>query len=166
MRKIEILCVVLGLLCFSTFVEAQKEPSLESRLTEAIKTKEPGWTFVVAIESARVPIVPSEKRILVAIWNSPSASKVSENVEVHIYQVENSKEAAAWLNPVRSGQVAAGWMVSSYRIGDEGYVSEYQDGKRFDIEFRRGTIVGKVAGDDRGKVKEFATRIVDQLPAK
>jgi len=167
MKRVEILCCALLLaLCSSINVEGQAESSLASRVTEVLKTKEPGWKWVAAIESGRVPLVPSEKRVLVAIWESPQVSGISESVHLSIYEVENPGQAMEWLRPVRSKQVAAGWQISIYRIGDEGYLARYQDGKRFEIQFRSGSIVGKIAGDNLSRVREFAKYIVDQISAQ
>jgi len=147
-------------------VKGQNESPVASKINAVLKVKEPGWTFVGAIESGRVPIVPSEKRILVGTWESPKVDGASENVQVSIYEVENLAEAAAWLKPVRSGQVATGWKISSYRIGDEGYLANYRDGKRFEIQFRSDNFVGKIAGDQLSRVREFAQHIVAQVRAK
>jgi hypothetical protein len=50
-----ILCVALVFaLCCSMTVEGQNQSSVASRVTEVLKAKEPGWTFVGAIESGRV----------------------------------------------------------------------------------------------------------------
>ena len=167
MRHVEILCLALGFaLCCSMTAEGQNQSSVVSRVTEVLKAKKPGWTFVGAIESGRVPIVPSEKRILVGTWESPKVGGASENVQVFIYEVEDPAEAAAWLKPVRNRQVAAGWEISGYHIGDEGYLANYRDGKRFEIQFRSGNFVGKIAGDELSRVREFAKYIVDQVPAK
>ena len=167
MRRVEILCFALGLaLCCTMTEEGQNQSSVASKITDVLKAKEAGWTFVDAIESGRVPIVPSEKRILVGIWESPKLDGVSENVQVSIYEVESPAEAAVWLKPVRNGQAASGWKISSYRIGDEGYLANYRDGKRFEIQFRSGNFVGKIAGDGLSRVREFTQWIVAQVPAK
>jgi hypothetical protein len=147
-------------------VSGQNQSSVASKVTEVLKAKEPGWTFVGAFESGRVPLVPNEKRILVGIWESPKMGGASENVHVSIYEVENTAEAALWLKPLRSGQAATGWQITSYHIGDEGYLANYRDGKRFEIQFRSGNVVGKIAGDELSRVQEFAKYIVAQVPAK
>jgi hypothetical protein len=85
-------------------------------------------------------------------------------MDLVVYSVENREEAAKWFQPVRDRQVARGWSVSSFQIGDEGYVSKYKNG-RFDIEFRKGVIVTQVEGDDVNLAKEFANCIVEQIPA-
>lgn len=167
MRRVEIVCVALGLaLCCSMTVEGQNQSSVASKITEVLKAKEVGWTFIAAVESGRVPIVPSEKRILVGIWESPKVAGASERVHVFIYEVENPGEAAVWLKPVSNGQVADGWQISSYRIGNEGYLANYRVGKRFEIQFRSGNFVGKIAGGELSRVQEFAKYIVARVPTK
>jgi hypothetical protein len=64
--------------------------------------------------------LPSERRILTAWWVNPKSR--SEDVNVSVYRVESHGEAAPWLGGVRNWRVAAGWQVSTYRIGDEGYL--------------------------------------------
>jgi hypothetical protein len=86
-------------------------------------------------------------------------------VDTSIYGVENAEQAAAWLRPLRTAQVAPGWHISIYRIGDEGYVAKYKDGKRFEIQFRRGKTVSKIAANDLEMAREFAKVIVEQIPA-
>ena len=162
MKHIRVFCFVFGLgLCSSMTVHGQNEASLSSRITEALKTKEPGWKPIASIEN-RTPLVPSERRILTAVWSSPKSH--CEDVNVSVYSVENHEEAVTWLGPVRKTQVATGWQVSTYRIGDEGYLSKYKDGERFDIQFRKANIVAKIAGNDLRRVKDFARCVVDQIP--
>jgi hypothetical protein len=63
-------------------------------------------------------------------------------------------------------QVAVGWTISDYRIGDEAYLTSYKDGKRFEIiQFRSGNFVGKIAGNELSRVREFAQCIVAQVSA-
>ena len=88
-----------------------------------------------------------------------------EDVNVAVYGVENHGEAAAWLAPVRDKHVAVGWRVSTYQIGDEGYLSKYKDGERFEIQFRRGSVVARIAGNNLRTVKDFAKCVIDQIPS-
>jgi hypothetical protein len=156
--------LALSLTVFSSSgTNAQTEPSLSARIIDALKAKEPNWKYIGAIESGRVPFVPSERRITVGIWEGPKSR--SQDVVVSVYSVENREEAAKWLQPVRDKHVADGWQVSPFQIGDEGYLSKYKNGDRFDIEFRKGTVVAKIAGDDPDRVKEFAQCIVEQTAA-
>jgi hypothetical protein len=155
------LAFFLAVLC-SSRTNAQTESLLSARITAALKAKEPDWEYVGAIDN-RFPIVPSEKRVVVGTWQAPKSR--SQDVFVSVYSVENREEAAKWLQPVRDKHVAEGWHVSPFQIGDEGYLSKYKNGDRFEIEFRRGAIVAKIAGNDLDRVKEFAQCIVEQTAA-
>lgn len=73
-------------------------------------------------------------------------------------------EAATWLEPFRSKHVTEGWEVSFFQIGDEGYFSKYKDGERFEISFRKGTVVGRTSAGDMNKLGEFAQFIVESIP--
>jgi hypothetical protein len=141
-------------------VNGQNEAALSSRIIEALKAKEPGWKYIASIENLS-PLVPSQRRIFTGVWVSPKSH--SEDVNVSVYGVENHGEAAAWLAPVRDKHVATGWRVNIYQIGDEGYLSKYKDGERFEIEFRRGSVVARIAGNDLRMVKDFARCIIDQI---
>ena len=164
MKRLEILRFVLVFtLCYSMAARAQNESSLSSRVTGALRAKEPDRKPIATIQN-RLPLVASEKTILVTVWIRPKSSRISEQVDASIYGVENAEQAAAWLKPLRIAQVAPGWHTSIYRIGDEGYLAEYKDGNRFEIQFRRGKIVSKIAANDLNKVREFAKVIVEQIP--
>jgi hypothetical protein len=156
--------VLVLTLCYSMAAKAQNESSLSSRLIGALQTKEPDWKPITTIQN-RVPLVPSEKTILAAVWTRRKSSQTTEQVDTSIYGVENAEQAAAWLRPFRTAQVAPGWHISIYRIGDEGYLAKYKDGKRFEIQFRRGKTVSKIAANDLEMAREFAKVIVGQIPA-
>ena len=94
--------------------------------------------------------------------NSPKSK--SEDVTVEVYSVDSLEEAAAWLEPVRGKQVADGWEVSSFQIGDEGYFSKYKDGGRFEISFRKGTVVGRASAGELNTLKDFSQVIVESIP--
>jgi len=147
----------------SVVTNPQNDSSLATRIEKALKAKEPDWRYVGAIESGRVPLVPSERRIITGTWSGPKSR--SQDVDIFVYSVESREEAAAWLRPVRDKRVAEGWQVNVFQIGDEGYLSKYKNGNRFDIAFRRGTVVAKLAGDDLDRVREFAHCVVEQIAA-
>jgi hypothetical protein len=77
--------------------------------------------------------------------------------------VRQRNQATAWLEPFRSKQVAEGWEVSAFQIGEEGYFSKYKDGERFEISFRKGTVVTRTSAGDLEKLKEFAQFIVESV---
>jgi|SRR6516162_9798865 hypothetical protein len=156
--------LALSLTVFSSVtIRAQNESALSTRIAEALKTKEPDWKYVGALESGRFPLVPSEKRVIIGVWSSPKSR--AQDMHVSVYSVDSRVEAAKWLGPVRDKKVYNGWSVTAFQIGDEGYLSKYKNGERFEIQFRKGTIVAKIAGDDLDRVKEFAQCVVEQIPA-
>jgi hypothetical protein len=65
MKRIGILFVAFAFShCFLVRAKAQDEPALSSHIIEYLRVKEPGWRPVAAVQSLRVPLVPSETRIL------------------------------------------------------------------------------------------------------
>lgn len=54
-------------------------------------------------------------------------------------------------------------IVGGWHSPNSGYLSEYKDGHQFEIEFRKGSVVTRIAGRDLDRVKEFAQSIVEQI---
>jgi hypothetical protein len=147
--------------CSSMPTKTQSEPSLASRILEALRDRDPGWKRIALIEN-RPLLVASERAIIFAVWVNPKSH--SEDVNVYVYSVESREEAVAWLRPVRDKQVAPGWQSSTYAIGDEGYLSKFKDGERFEIAFRREKVVAWVKGVDLRRMKDSAKCVADQIP--
>ena len=80
-----------------------------------------------------------------------------------IFRVNSSTDAEVSLSPVREGKVARGWKVERLKIGDEGYLSTFKNGDRFEIQFRKGTIVVSVSSDSFQLVDRFAQLIAVQI---
>ena len=73
-----------------------------------------------------------------------------EDVNVSVYSVESHGEAAPWLGGVRNWRVAAGWQVSTYRIGDEGYLFRHLRAKFCDrCYFPRTRFLASVKGREQ-----------------
>ena len=53
--------------------------------------------------------------------------------------------------------------MSAFQIGDEGYLSTYKNGERFEISLRKGTVVARTAAGYLDKVKEFAECVIDSV---
>jgi hypothetical protein len=156
--------VTICLGAFSLSTTAQNETSLASRIVEALKAKEPNWTYRPFVEWSHEPLVPSEKHILTGTCRGPKSK--TQDVQVRVYSVENIGDATAWLKPWRDKQVAEGWKVSAFQIGDEGYLSTYKNGERFEISLRKGTVVARAAAGYLDKVKEFAECVIDSVSPK
>jgi hypothetical protein len=166
-RKLTCFQFLCAALCFVAFpsgaTKAQSESSLSARIVEALKGAEPDWKYIGYLEFPLFSRVSSERRIITGIWTNPQTR--SKDVKVLVYSLESRGKAAKWLTPVRDQQFPVGWQVSTFQIGDEGYLSNFKNGDRFDIEFRRGTVAAKIEGANLAKVKEFAQTVVEQIRA-
>ncbi len=162
-----LLTLSIVVILFGTVVVATSNASAKTQLVDrvenAIRSTEPGWRCTRAIWNAPPPLVPSQKTLVVEAWDHTSESGKRESVEVRIFQVDNRTDAKISLSPVREGKVATGWKVERFKIGDEGYLSTFQGGKRFEIQFRKSKIVVTVSGDSFPLVDRFAQRVAAQL---
>jgi hypothetical protein len=150
------LCLVVS---SSISTNGQSESSLSTRVVEALKAKEPDWKYIGYLEFPFFPRLSSERRVISGIWYKPQER--SKDMKISVYSVESRGEAAKWLRPARDEH----WHVSAFQIGDEGYSLKHENGDRFAIEFRRGTVVARIEGDDLDRVKEFAQTVVEQIRA-
>jgi hypothetical protein len=155
--------LALGMVVVATH-DARSETPLVERVENAIRSTKPGWRYTRGILNAPPPLVPSQRPLVVETWNHTSESGKRESVEVMIFQVDNHTDAKMSLSPAREGKVAAGWKVERFRIGDEGYLSTFKNGgRRFEIQFRRGTIVVAVSSDSFPLVDRFAQLVAAQI---
>jgi hypothetical protein len=163
--RLPVLCGSLPAVFSSVVIKAQNESAsaLAMRIAEALKTEKPGWKYIGVLESGRVPLVPNEKRVLVGVWSGPESR--AQDTFVSVYSVDSRGKAAKFLGPFRDKQVAPRWTATTLKIGDEGYLSKYKNGDRFEIMFRKGTVVARFAGNDLNRVKEFARCVVEKIPA-
>jgi hypothetical protein len=155
------IATVLG----SCQTNARTEAALSARIIEALKAKEPGWTYHRINESQHNLAVPSEKDVLIGLWFGPNhVQSRSQDVEVHLHSVETTHDAVVWLSPWREKKLAEGWSVSAFQIGEEGYLATHKDGGRFSISFRKGSVVANMLAADLNTLKEFALCVVASIP--
>lgn len=160
-----VVSLTLALIVLSLTPNAQVESPLVLRVEQKIRSEEPGWRYIRAIQSGRVPIVPSERTLVASLWERRLKGGKRESVSVDIYEVESPEEAAKRLSHLGKGQVAPGWQVSRYEVGDEAYLSEFQNGRRYSIHFRRRNTVADVSGTSLSSVKRFTQHVISQMPA-
>ena len=123
-------------------------------LTARLATEGFAWEWIPAIQSGRIPIVPSEKRLLVGIWR-PAGQDYLEGVSVSVYRVANVKDAQRWIKP---NPLPEGWRRRSYNIADDSWLAEHSSGQ-IQISFRRGRLVASVSGKDLKSVDRVARHI-------
>lgn len=143
--------------------DARAETPLVAKVEDAIRSTDPGWRYTRGILNAPPPLVPGQRSLVVEAWDHTSKSGTRESVEVMIFQVNSSTDAKVSLSPVREGKVAKGWKVERLKIGDEGYLSTFKNGGRFEIQFRKGTIVVSVSSDSFSLVDRFARLVAAQI---
>ncbi len=110
------------------------------------------------------PRVPSERLLSLSVWDHISDNGERESVDLKISQVDSRADAETSLEPFREGKVATGWKVERFRIGDEGFLSTSKDGGRFEISFRKGTVV-KVSSDSFRAAERFAQHVASEIEA-
>ncbi len=159
---LSIVVLTLAMLVVATH-DARAETPLVAKVENAIRSTEPGWQYTRGILNAPPPLVPSQRPLVVEAWDHTSKSGTRESVEVMIFQVNSSTDAKTSLSPVREGKVARGWKVERLKIGDEGYLSTFKNGGRFEIQFRKGTIVVSVSSDSFPLVDRFAQIVAAQI---
>jgi len=160
---LSIVVIAFGMVIVATH-GARAETPLVAKVENAIRTTEPGWRYTRAVLNAPPPLVPSQKTLVVEAWDHTSKSGKRESVEVMIFQVDNRTDAKMSLSPVREGKVATGWKVERFKIGDEGYLCTFKNGgRRFEIQFRKGTIVVTVSSDSFPLVDRFAQLVAAQI---
>jgi len=151
--------LVLGF-AWAMAAKAQTPPAIAVRITDAVKAKEPTWQWVSAIQSGRVPVVPSEKTILVGSWNADGQRSIAH---IAVYEVGNLEDAKMWLRGVREGRVYPGWHVAPYAIGDEGFVSTYEPNGQAEIQFRSANFVVSIGGADLASVQRVAAYVLPEI---
>jgi hypothetical protein len=166
MHKAIILSLALVfLLVTPPLAKAQGESLVVVRVESMIKNKEPNWRYIRGIQSGRVPKVPSEKILVTSLWERKRKNGKREGVGVNIYEVSSASEAGSWLKPINAGEVASGWRVEKYQIGDEAYLSKFQNGRGYSLQFRKNNIVVEVSGESLDSVKRFAQYVVSGITA-
>ena len=115
------------------------------------------------IVNAPPPLVPSERVLVDSVWDHTSESARRESVDVMIFQVDSRTDGKMCLDPVREARVGTGWNVERVKIGDERILGRFRHGKRFEIQFRKGTIVAKSTGSVA--LSGFGCEVDAQAPA-
>lgn len=142
---------------------ARAEAALAAKIENAIQSAMPGWRYTSAILNVPPPLAPSQRALVVEAWDHASESGKRDRVELEIFQVANRTDATICLSPVREGRVAPGWKVERFKIGDEGYLSKFKNGRRFEIQFRKGTIVVIVSSESFPLASRFAELVAAQI---
>jgi hypothetical protein len=158
MKRIASCLVVL----MATLLMAAEAPVVQ-RIEDAIRAAEPGWRCIHAVLNAPPPDVPSERRLVASVWEHTSKVGNRQSVHMLISQVDSRNDAQISLNSMRDGKVAPGWKVKPYRIGDEAYLGTFRNGRRYEIHFRKNTVIVRVSSDSMRLAEKFAKYAEGQI---
>ena len=103
MRKLQLTSLVL-----IATLGARAEAPLVTKVEKAIRNTEPGWHCSRSVWNAPPLLVPSERPLLVSVWDHEPENGKRESVHVNIFQVDSRSDATISLSPVREGKVATG----------------------------------------------------------
>jgi hypothetical protein len=117
------------------------------RAVASIKAADPGWTFIGGICDCP-PLMDEQRGVDMAVWERAGGAE-RERVTVMVFRIAQPEPAARWLDRVRQGRVADGWTPASFDLADQAVLSGYEDGKQFDLVFRRGALLTKVHANSR-----------------
>jgi hypothetical protein len=157
--------LALVLLYVTPLTTAQDESPLVVSVERIITSKEPNWCYIRGIQSGRVPRVASEKILVTSSWERKRKGGKREGVSVNIYEVSSDLEAGRWLKPISTGEVASGWKVEKYPIGDEAYLIKSENRRRYSLHFRKNNIVVEVNKESLDNVKRFAQHVISGITA-
>ena len=166
MHQLIISSLAFGLLLVAASpTKAQNESPVAVRVERVIKDSEPSWRYIRGVQTGRVPMTPGERVLVTSLWERKRKGGKREGVSVHIYEVPSASEAGNWLNAVRAGEVGSGWKVEKYHLGDEAYLSTFQNGRWYSLQFRRNNIVARVSGESSESVRRFARHVASGVGA-
>jgi hypothetical protein len=136
--------------------EPRPESAILRRAAENIQSVEPEWRFVSAIcNCARL----DEQQVGVAAgsWRQPGDDASTRSIEVRVHGIANRQAASRWIARAKHRKNQSDeWTHSDCDLGDGCYTATYQDGRRYEVNFRKGRFLGFVSGESRVDVQRFA----------
>lgn len=153
----------LLLICSFTPVSAQNdELPVISRAERLIEDKEPGWQLIRGVCNCPT-FMAGQKSVSVESWVRQSKRGVRESIEIEFYEVATLEDAAKWMQHYEKGDVAEGWQVKKYELGDEAYILSYREGSRTSICFRKDKIIVEVSSASSEDVERFAKYVLEAM---
>lgn len=143
-------------------VGVRAEEPLATKIHNAIQSAEPRWRCVNGVRNAPL-IVPSERLVVESRCDYTSPSGARNDVGTYVFCVDSLTDARMSLRPLRDAKVATGWKTRKLKLGDEGYSATYRNGERFEIHFRKGTVVVNLSSNSFQDAERFAHFTLAQL---
>jgi len=112
------------------------ETAILQRAAANIMNIEPGWRFVAGLCSCP-PLMKEQVGVAIGTWELRSADTSLRRVDVTVHSIATADAASRYMRADTRKHVGAGWSIQDYDLADGGYLSIYQDGKRYEVSFRR-----------------------------
>jgi hypothetical protein len=164
MMKFRVLWLALPPLVCIMPVRAQNELPVISRVERVIKNKEPEWKYIRGICTCP-PLIPEQKSVSVTEWERQDKRGIRESIDIEFYDVASAEEASQWMLRFDRGEVAEGWKIKKYDLGEQAYSLTYRDGSRTSIIFGNSNIVVMVSGEHSEDVERFARYVNEEMRA-
>jgi hypothetical protein len=146
-------------------ISGAAEEQLVNKVENAIRSAEPGWHYNRAVLNAPPPKVRSERLLVAGVWSHDLKTGTRDDVHMNLFQVDSEADAELSLSDIREGKVATGWKVTRFQIGDEGHLATFRNHERFEIHFRKGTIIVRISSNSLQLAKKFAQLVARQVDA-
>lgn len=90
-------------------------------------------------------------------WQQPGDGGSLHTIAVRVHAIANPQAASHWIDHATQTNIRTdGWTITGYKLGDGGYAATYQDGKRYEVNFRKGRFLAFVSGESKTDVERFA----------
>jgi hypothetical protein len=140
------------------------ESAILSRAATAVRKAEPAWRFISAIVNAP-PLMAEQLGAAGGGWYR-SPDDLSTGVNVVVYRISTPEAAAGWLYRRAHGEVATGWIVAPYDLGDGANMATLVDPSlptTYNLSIRKGRYLAHIAGRSKDTVERFAQFVLAEM---
>ncbi len=167
MRYRIIVSLVVLLTAYENASALQDKPEnlILSRAVAAIHRAEPEWQAIGGVCSCPT-LMDEQLGVAVGTWKR-SLSGSSAAITVTVFSIATAEAAARWIYGQAHGNVASGWTVTDYNLGDDATMATYFDTSRglsyYEITVRKGRFLASINGQSRDTVERFAPFLVTEM---
>jgi hypothetical protein len=125
------------------------------RAAAAIKKVEPVWRFGAGVCDCN-PVL-DEIEAVVGTWEQSNA-----DVAVLLHTSKSVDSASRWMSQAAQSRLLrlSDWTVATYALADGAYLGTYQNGKVYDLTFRKGRLIVGMGSKGKADIERFAKYVV------
>jgi hypothetical protein len=113
--------------------------------------------------------MPEQLGVAVGTLNR-SLNGSSDHISMDVYSIATAEAAARWIYGQAHGNVAKGWSVADYKLGDDATMATYFDTSRglsyYTITIRKGRFLASINGHSKDAVERFAQFLVTEMSVR